>query len=322
MRALITGGAGFIGSHLAEILLEQGWTVQVLDDLSTGSLKNIAHLLERDGFSLAVDSVLNEMVLDRLVSRCDMVYHLAAAVGVQLIVQRPVHTLRTNVKGTSCVLEAARRYRKRVMIASTSEVYGKGARIPFCEDDDTVSGPTTKHRWAYACSKALDEFEAFAVSKESGIPVHVVRLFNTVGPRQTGQYGMVIPRFVDQALRNAPITVYGEGEQSRCFGNVRDIVRALAALPSCAASEGKVVNLGNQEEISINDLAALIRRELKSSSEIVHISYADAYESGFEDMSRRVPDLSRARELLGYEPQYSLVQTIHEVAEYMRMEAL
>ncbi len=318
MKALITGGAGFIGGHLSELLLNRGWQVKVLDDLSTGSKNNIEHLTANPNFQYAVDTVLNEMVMDRLISECDVIYHLAAAVGVKLIVKRPIHTIRTNVEGTDCVLKAARRYHKSVVIASTSEVYGKSSSIPFREEDDTVSGPTTKHRWAYACSKAIDEFAAFAMAKETGQPVYVVRLFNTVGLRQSGQYGMVIPRFIKKALANEPIPVYGDGSQSRCFGNVKDVVRALADLVLCDQAQGQVVNLGADEEITINDLAQKIKSVLGSSSEVVHIPYNKAYEEGFEDMQRRVPCLEKAKRLLNYEPTISLEDTIREVAEYLR----
>jgi len=314
MKALITGGAGFVGSHLCEVLLQEGWHVQILDDLSTGSLENVRHLIGTPGFSYAVDTVLNEMVLDRLASECDVIFHLAAAVGVELIVRSPFHTILTNVGGTDAVLKVARRYRRRVLITSTSEVYGKSTRIPFREEDDTVSGPTIKGRWAYACSKAIDEFAAFAAAKESGIPVHVARMFNTVGPRQTGRYGMVIPRFVRQALKHEPITVYGKGDQSRCFANVRDVTKALAKLVQCPASEGEVVNLGSAEEITIGDLAEKVRTQLGSKSEIVHIPYNEAYEAGFEDMQRRVPCLDKAKRLIGYVPTVSLEETIRQVA--------
>lgn len=314
MKALITGGAGFIGSHLSDVLLDRGWDVQTLDDLSTGSMVNIAHLAENPKFYYAVDSVLNEMVLDRLVSDCDVIYHLAAAVGVDLIVKNPVRTLAINVEGTNCVLKAARRYDRRVVIASSSEVYGKGTQIPFREDDDTVSGPTSMYRWSYACSKAIDEFAAFAVAKECDLPVHIVRLFNTVGKRQSGQYGMVLPRFVGQALDNEPICVFGDGEQTRCFANVRDVTGAMADLVTCPETEGEVINLGSDAEISINDLASKVKAVLGSESTITHISYNDAYEEGFEDMRRRVPDLTKARKLIGYRPAIGLEQTIQEVA--------
>lgn len=322
MKAFITGGAGFVGGHLSEVLLKRGWKVQILDDLSTGSRDNIKHLLDNPDFHAAYDTVLNEMILDRMISECDVVYHLAAAVGVDLIVKEPVHTIRTNVEGTDCVLRAAKRYHKSVVITSTSEVYGKSANIPFREEDDTVSGPTTKHRWAYACSKAIDEFAAFAMAKETGQPVYVVRLFNTVGVRQSGRYGMVIPRFILKALKNEPITVYGDGEQSRCFGNVRDIVQALADLVSCKEARGQVVNLGSDEEISINKLAELIKSELNSTSSIVHIPYDEAYEEGFEDMLRRVPCLEKANRLLNFKPTIKLRETIHEVADYLKKSGL
>lgn len=314
MKALITGGAGFIGSHLCDVLLGRGCSVVILDDLSTGSMNNVEQHVDNPDFTFAIDTVLDEMVLDPLVSECDVIYHLAAAVGVQLIVQQPLHTIRTNVEGTTHVLNTAQRYGKKVVIASTSEVYGKSSKVPFSEGDDTVSGPTTKHRWAYACSKAIDEFAAFAMAKESGIPVCVLRLFNTVGRRQSGRYGMVIPNFVSQALNGDPITVFGDGEQTRCFANVADITRAMADLLSCPAAEGEVVNLGSNSEISINNLAQTVKDTLQSNSEITHISYDEAYEDGFEDMLRRVPDLSKAERLLGYAPTIDLKQTILEVA--------
>ena len=314
MKVLITGGAGFIGSHLCDVLLGRGCSVAILDDLSTGSMNNVEQHVDNPDFTFAIDTVLDEMVLDPLVSECDVIYHLAAAVGVQLIVQQPLHTIRTNVEGTTHVLNMAQRYSKKVVIASTSEVYGKSSKVPFSEADDTVSGPTTKHRWAYACSKAIDEFAAFAMAKESGIPVCVLRLFNTVGRRQSGRYGMVIPNFVSQALNGDPITVFGDGEQTRCFANVADITRAMADLLSCPAAEGEVVNVGSNSEISINNLAQTVKDTLQSNSEITHISYDEAYEDGFEDMLRRVPDLSKAERLLGYAPTIDLKQTILEVA--------
>ncbi len=319
MKALITGGAGFVGSHLSEYLLGEGWQVQIIDDLSTGSLDNVQHLMDHEDFSYAIDTIMNETVLDRLASRCDIIFHLAAAVGVELIVKEPLHTIQTNVGGTDAVLRVAARYRRRVLITSTSEVYGKSANIPFSEEDDTVSGPTIKQRWAYACSKAIDEFAAFAAAREHGIPVHVVRLFNTVGPRQTGRYGMVIPRFVRQALANEPITVYGDGKQSRCFANVSDIVGALVKLVQCQESEGQVVNLGSQEEISIAELAERVKTQLNSQSEIIYIPYNEAYEAGFEDMLRRVPCLDKANRLIGYKPTIKLNETIQQVADFARL---
>jgi len=314
MKVLITGGAGFIGSHLCDVLLGRGCSVAILDDLSTGSMNNVEQHVDNPDFTFTIDTVLDEMALDPLVSECDVIYHLAAAVGVQLIVQQPLHTIRTNVEGTTHVLNTAQRYDKKVVIASTSEVYGKSSKVPFSEGDDTVSGPTTKHRWAYACSKAIDEFAAFAMAKESGIPVCVLRLFNTVGRRQSGRYGMVIPNFVSQALNGDPITVFGDGEQTRCFANVADITRAMADLLSCPAAEGEVVNVGSNSEISINNLAQTVKDTLQSNSEITHISYDEAYEDGFEDMLRRVPDLSKAERLLGYAPTIDLKQTVLEVA--------
>src|SRR5688572_6062383 len=284
MRVLITGGAGFVGSHLSEALLERGDEVYVLDDLSTGSIDNIAHLKDHKNFHYKIESVTNEPLLAEMIDRCDTVVHLAAAVGVKLIVESPVRTIETNVHGTEVVLKVANKKKKLVLIASTSEVYGKSAKVPFAEDDDLVLGPTSKHRWAYACSKMIDEFLALAYWKERKLPVIIVRLFNTVGPRQTGQYGMVIPNFVGQALANRPITVFGDGTQSRSFTYVGDVVRAMVALIDEPRAIGQVFNIGNGAEITINDLAAGIKALTGSSSDIVRIPYDQAYESGFEDM--------------------------------------
>lgn len=318
MRALITGGAGFIGSHLSEALLDQGHDVLVLDNLSTGSIENIAHLKGRPGFEYFIDSVDNEPLLAELVDRSDVVFHLAAAVGVKLIVEQPVHTIETNVHGTEVVLKHANKKKKLVVIASTSEVYGKSDDVPFREDSDLVMGPTPKHRWAYACSKAIDEFLALAYWKERKLPVIIVRFFNTVGPRQTGQYGMVIPNFVRQALAGEPITVFGDGTQSRAFTHVRDVVGALLKLVKEPSAVGQVVNIGNTEEVAIARLAERVRAIAGSRSPIRFIPYDQAYESGFEDMPRRVPDLTKVRRMIGYEPRHTLDDILCEVVDHFR----
>lgn len=318
MRALITGGAGFVGSHLAELLLSQGHEVFVLDNLSTGSIDNILHLKSNPRFHYTIDTVMNEPVLAELVDQADVVYHLAAAVGVKLIVEQPVHTIETNVQGTEAVLTHANKKKKLVIIASTSEVYGKNAAVPFTEDADLVLGPTSKHRWAYACSKAIDEFLALAYWKERKLPVVVVRLFNTVGPRQTGQYGMVIPNFVRQALAGEPITVFGDGTQTRSFTYVGDVVDALAKLAVEPKAIGRVFNIGNGYEISIRDLAERVKLLAGSSSPIVTIPYDQAYEAGFEDMPRRVPDTTRLRDLIGYEPKVQLDEILNRVIDYFQ----
>ena len=315
MRVLITGGAGFVGSHLSEALLERGDEVFVLDNLSTGSIDNIIHLKNHPRFHYTVDTVENEPLLAELIDRCDVVVHLAAAVGVKLIVERPVHTIETNVHGTEVVLKHANKKKKLVMVASTSEVYGKSASVPFAEDDDLVLGPSSKNRWAYACSKLIDEFLALAYWKERKLPVIIVRLFNTVGPRQTGQYGMVIPNFVEQALSGQPITVFGDGTQSRSFTYVGDVVRAMVALINEPRAIGQVFNIGNGKEITINGLAEKVRDLAGSSSEIVRIPYDQAYESGFEDMPRRVPDISRISALIGYKPTVELDEILTRVIE-------
>jgi UDP-glucose 4-epimerase len=313
MRVLITGGAGFVGSHLAEALLDRGDEVYVLDDLSTGSIDNIAHLKSHPKFHYTIDTVTNEPLLAELIDRCDTVVHLAAAVGVKLIVESPVRTIETNVHGTEVVLKVANKKKKLVLIASTSEVYGKSAKVPFHEDDDLVLGPTSKHRWAYACSKMIDEFLALAYWKERKLPVIIVRLFNTVGPRQTGQYGMVVPNFVRQALANEPITVFGDGTQSRSFTYVGDVVTAVVALINEPRAIGQVFNIGNGKEISIGDLALRIKAMTGSTSPIVTIPYDKAYEAGFEDMPRRVPDIGKIRALIGYEPTVELDEILTRV---------
>jgi UDP-glucose 4-epimerase len=318
MRALLTGGAGFVGSHLSEALLDRGDQVQVLDDLSTGSIENIQHLKGRKGFDYVIDSVMNDRLTAELIDRADVVFHLAAAVGVKLIVEAPVRTIETNVHGTEVVLKHASKKGKLVVIFSTSEVYGKSVAIPFGEDADLVIGPTSKHRWAYACSKAIDEFLALAYWKERKLPVIVARLFNTVGPRQTGQYGMVIPNFVRQALTGAPITVFGDGQQRRAFGYVGDVVGALIKLVQEPRCVGGVFNIGNTEEISILDLARRIKTLTGSSSDIVLVPYDEAYEAGFEDMPRRVPDLTKIQRLVGYTPTVSLDETLALVVAHMR----
>jgi UDP-glucose 4-epimerase len=320
MRILITGGAGFVGSHLAEALLARGDEVYVLDNLSTGSIANISHLKEHPKFHYTIDSVTNEPVLAELIDRADVVVHLAAAVGVKLIVESPVHTIETNVHGTEVVLKHANKKKKLVMIASTSEVYGKSATVPFAEDADLVLGPSSKHRWAYACSKLIDEFLALAYWKERKLPVIIVRLFNTVGPRQTGQYGMVIPNFVRQALAGQPITVFGDGTQSRSFTYVGDVVRAMVALIDEPRAVGQVFNIGNGSEISIGELAEKVRALAGSTSEIVRIPYEQAYEAGFEDMPRRVPDIGKIGALIGYSPTVELDEILTRVVEYFRQQ--
>lgn len=315
MRYLITGGAGFIGSHLAEALLAEGHQVTIIDDLSTGRFENIAHLRGQPGFRFAIDTITNEIVLDRLASECDAICHLAAAVGVDLIVRRPVYTIQNNVMGTEAVLRAAVRYRVPVLIASTSEVYGKGARVPFQEDDDVVLGPTSRSRWAYAASKMIDEFLGLAYHREVGLPVVIARLFNTIGPRQTGRYGMVVPRFVQQALRGEPITVYGDGQQSRCFCDVADVVRAIQGLMRHPDAVGRVFNVGSTEEVTIEALAHRVKAVTESSSPIVYVPYDQAYAPGFEDMRRRVPDISRIQALLGWTPRIPLDETLARIRD-------
>jgi len=320
VKALITGGAGFIGSHLAERLLRDGHEVAVLDNLSTGSIDNISHLKNTPAFSYAIDSVTNESLLAEMIDRSDVVFHLAAAVGVKLIVEQPVHTIETNVHGTEVVLKHANKKKKLVFIASTSEVYGKSTDVPFREGAELVLGATVKHRWAYACSKLIDEFLALAYWKERKLPVIIVRLFNTVGPRQTGQYGMVLPTFVRQALAGQPITVFGDGKQTRSFTYVGDVVDALMKLTKEPRAVGGVFNVGNTDEVSIRELAERVKTLSGSQSTIQYVPYDEAYEAGFEDMPRRVPDISKIRELVGYEPKLELNDIIKTVIEHIRQK--
>jgi UDP-glucose 4-epimerase len=318
MRCLITGGAGFIGSHLCDALLAEGHRVHVLDDLSTGSINNIRHLKGEAGFEYTIDSAATTRLVAELVDDADVVFHLAAAVGVALIVESPVRTIETNVHCTEVVLAQANKKKKPVIVASTSEVYGKSNAVPFREDGDMTLGATGLGRWAYACSKAIDEFLALAYWKERQLPTIVVRLFNTVGPRQTGRYGMVVPRFVGQALACRPLTVYGDGTQRRCFCHVSDVVRALVELSQLEAAYGEVINIGSQEECSILELAQRVIAATESESEIAMIPYNEAYEDGFEDMHRRVPDISKIRELIGWQPGYRLDEIIADVASAKR----
>ncbi|MGQ0543127.1 MAG: GDP-mannose 4,6-dehydratase [Blastocatellia bacterium] len=314
MKILITGGAGFVGSHLADNLIGQGDEITVIDDLSTGRYSNIEHLEGHERFRLIIDTVLNQELMENLIRDTDRVYHMASAVGVRLIMEQPVKTIETIFHGTDVILKFCSRYRKRVLVPSTSEVYGKGASVPFREDDDLLTGATDKHRWAYACAKTLDEFLALAHWKETRLPVVVVRLFNTVGPRQTGQYGMVVPRFVHAAIKNEPITVHGDGSQSRCFGHVYDVVEGLAKILDDPKCFGNVINLGNDEEISIKGLAEKAIELTGSSSEIQYVTYDEAYGEGFEDMRRRVPSLEKAGRLIGYKPTRTLADIINDVA--------
>ena len=318
MKALITGGAGFIGSHLAETLLLRGDEVHIVDDLSTGSVANFQHLKASPSFHYHLDSITNQHLMAELVDLCDITYHLAAAVGVRLIVESPVRTMETNIRGTEIVLALAEQKRKRVLITSTSEVYGKRDHVPFREDDDLVMGPTNKGRWSYACSKAIDEFLAIAYWKEKKVPTVIVRLFNTVGPRQTGRYGMVIPNLVTQALTGEPMTIFGDGQQSRCFTHVSDSVGAIIKIAEHRNANGEVYNIGSQEEITILELAQRIKRLTESDSPIVFIPYEQAYEEGFEDMRRRVPDLTKVNRLIGYRPSVGLDEILQSVIDDIR----
>jgi UDP-glucose 4-epimerase len=320
-RVLITGGAGFIGSHLCEALLQRGHHVVAIDNLSTGRLENIAHLRSLPHFQFVRETITNTQVLDRLTSQADVVIHLAAAVGVQLIVENPVHTIETNIMATEKVLQTANRYGCKVLIASTSEVYGKGVSVPFSEDDDRLMGPTMRNRWAYATSKAVDEFLGLAYHRQFGLPVVIMRFFNTVGPRQTGRYGMVVPRFVQQALRGDALTVYGDGEQSRCFADVSDVVDAIVALAAHPDAVGDVFNIGSTQEVTIRELAEHVRGLTGSASEIVYVPYEEAYAPGFEDMRRRVPNIAKIAALTGYTPTHSLDDILRKVIDYQRGRA-
>jgi UDP-glucose 4-epimerase len=319
MKVFITGGAGFIGSHLSERLLADGHRVYILDDLSTGEMSNIEHMIKDPRFEHRIGSVHDAPLVSELVDRADVVVHLAAAVGVKLIVERPVHTIETNVHGTEVVLNAAAKKQKLVLIASTSEVYGKSTRLPFREDHDLVLGPTTHSRWAYACSKALDEWLALAYYREKKVPTVLCRFFNTVGPRQTGRYGMVVPSFTTQALKNEDITVYGTGEQSRCFGHVRDAVEAIVRLIQTPAAIGEVFNVGADREVSILKLAEMIRDAAGSTSKIVQVAYDQAYGAGFEDMNRRIPDCGKLEKAIGFRPKTSLETIISDVIAEKRL---
>lgn len=318
MKVLITGGAGFIGSHLAERYLERGDEVYIIDDLSTGSMDNIEHLKSNPKFTYYIDTVRHQQLTAEAIDRCDIIYHLAAAVGVKLIVESPVNTIETNIQGTDIVLRLAAKKRKRVLVASTSEVYGKRETVPFREDDDLIMGPTSKGRWSYACSKAIDEFMAIAYWKEKLVPTVIARLFNTVGPRQTGRYGMVIPNFVRQALYGQDITVYGDGSQTRCFTHVSDVVGALMGLAENYEAIGEVYNIGSNQEVTILELAQRIRELTQSNSHIVFVPYEEAYEEGFEDMMRRVPDTTKISNLIGYAPKCNLDEILTSVIAHHR----
>ena len=321
-HALVTGGAGFIGSHLCEDLLARGVAVDVIDDLSTGRLANVEHLLQDDAFHLVKDSILNEQTMTVLTERCDIVFHLAAAVGVELIVADPVRTIETNIRGSEVVLETANRFNKKVILASTSEIYGKSEGVPFGEEDDAILGATVQSRWSYSCSKMIDEFLALAYHKQFGLPVVIVRPFNTIGPRQTGQYGMVVPRFIKAALRGEPIRVFGSGEQTRSFVYVKDLVGALLKLAEEPRAVGDVFNLGSDYEITILDLAKTIKRLTNSDSEIVFVPYDEAYGQRVDDMKRRVPDLTKVKRLIGYEAATSLDETLNIVVLNIQNELL
>ena len=318
MHYLVTGGAGFIGSHLSELLIQRGHRVTILDDLSTGRFENLTNISQHPSFRYAIEDIRNIHVLDRLVSECDLIIHLAAAVGVQQIINEPINTIEVNIGGTEAVLQAARRYRRKILIASTSEVYGKGVSFPFKEDDDSLLGPTIKSRWSYAASKAVDEFLSLAYHNEVGLPVVIFRLFNTVGPRQRGQYGMVVPRFIQWAMKGEPILVYGDGEQSRCFGNVFDVVDAIYRLSLADEAIGQVFNIGSTEEISIRGLAERVIARSGSSSEIRLLPYDEAYSPGFEDFRRRVPSIAKISGAVGWGPTTSLDETLDQMISYFQ----
>ncbi len=320
MRVLITGGAGFIGSHLCEALLKKGAVVDIIDDLSTGKTENISHLMGNKNFRFVDDSVLNEQIMYILIERCDVIYHLAAAVGVQLIVDEPVRTIETNIRGTEVVLNIAKKFRKKVLLASTSEIYGKSTKVPFKEEDDRLLGSTIYSRWSYSTSKAIDEFLGLAYAKQFNLPVVITRFFNTVGPRQTGQYGMVIPRFVEAALKNQPITVFGTGKQARCFGYVGDVVKAIIKLMDTKEAEGEIFNVGSDQEITIGDLAKKIKELTNSDSEIRYISYEEAYGQPFDDMERRIPSLEKISKAIGYKPEVGLEELLIKVIEYSKQK--
>ncbi len=316
MKILITGGAGFIGSHLAERLLEEGHEVRVIDNLSTGRLENIEHIKDKPKFHLTIGSILNRELMDSLIKDCNQVYHLAAAVGVKYIIENPLLSLKTNIVGTDNVLELCNKYKAKALITSTSEIYGKSEKIPFAEQDDRLLGSTHISRWGYSCSKAIDEFMALAFYREKKLPVVIVRCFNTVGPRQTGQYGMVLPKFIKAALLDQPLIVYGSGEQTRCFADVSDVVEAFIKLMNTPECSGEVFNVGTTESISIKDLASKVKTMCKSKSRIEYMSYEDAFEEGFEDMMNRMPDLTKIKEFIGYEPQYNLDDIITRMIQH------
>ena len=317
-KVLITGGMGFIGSHLAEALLKNHYTVTSIDDLSTGSFKNIEHLLTHPEFHFVIETIMNENVMDRLISECDIIFHLAAAVGVKLIVEKPIEVIEKNVLGTEIVFHIANRYKKKIILASTSEIYGKSNDIPFREESDRILGATINRRWSYSDSKAIDEFLALAYYKENKLPVVIVRLFNTIGIRQTGRYGMVVPTFIQQAVKGEPITVYGDGNQSRCFCNVRDVVEGITQLAEHPDAIGEIFNLGNAEEISIRQLAQKVKDLTRSNSDIVYVPYDLAYEEGFEDMRRRVPDITKAKRLIGFHPKVTLEESLMEIFQFTK----
>lgn len=317
-HALITGGAGFIGSHLVDRLLADGYRVTILDNLSTGRWENIAHHDKNPNFRYAIDDIRNEMIMDRFASECDVIFHLAAAVGVKLIVEKPIDTIETNIRGTEVVLKAASRYRKRVLLASTSEIYGKANKVPFSEEDDGIFGATTKSRWSYAVSKAMDEFLALAYYEAQDLPITIFRLFNTVGPRQVSTYGMVVPRFIKAALAGQPIEVYDDGKQTRCFGNVHDVVDAIVKLSACEEATGQVFNIGSSEEVTIMQLAERVKAATHSASEIILVPYEKAFKKGFEDMRRRVPDTRKIQHVIGWQPTTTLDETIAQMISHIK----
>ncbi|MCF7793476.1 MAG: GDP-mannose 4,6-dehydratase [Candidatus Cloacimonetes bacterium] len=316
MKILITGGAGFIGSHLAEKLLKEGHEISVIDNLSTGKYSNIIHLIKNEKFNYVIDSILNRDVLEKLIKNADQIYHLAAAVGVKYIIDNPLLSLRTNIVGAENVLEFANKYKKKVLIASTSEIYGKSDKIPFKEEDDRLLGSTHISRWSYSSAKAIDEFLALAYHREKKLPVVIVRCFNTVGPRQTGQYGMVVPKFVHNALLNHPITIFGDGKQSRCFCDVCDVTDGMIKLMNTKKAEGQIFNIGNDKSISIEELAQKVKKMTNSRSKIDYVKYEDAYEEGFEDMRHRKPDLTKVQEMIGYKPKFSLDQILQRIINF------